>query len=87
MAYTVVFTPEAEAQLTELYGYIDTEASPEIAARFQAQRPDRTLLWEISTLCSAPEDIFRIDRLWAFRHIVHGPKQICEVCWINDRPA
>ena len=34
MSYTVVFTPEAEAQLTELYGYIDAEASPEIAARF-----------------------------------------------------
>jgi plasmid stabilization system protein ParE len=34
MSYTVVFTPEAEAQLTELYGYIAAEASPEIAARF-----------------------------------------------------
>ena len=27
MAYTVVFTPEAEAQLIELYGYIAAEAS------------------------------------------------------------
>ncbi|HEX3659971.1 MAG TPA: type II toxin-antitoxin system RelE/ParE family toxin [Acidobacteriaceae bacterium] len=34
MSYTVVFTPEAEAQLIELYGYIAAEASPEIAARF-----------------------------------------------------
>ena len=34
MFYTVVFTPEAEAQLIELYGYIAAEASPEIAARF-----------------------------------------------------
>jgi toxin ParE1/3/4 len=34
MSYTVVFTPEAEGQLTELYGYIAAEASPEIAARF-----------------------------------------------------
>jgi plasmid stabilization system protein ParE len=34
MSYTVVFTPEAEAQLTELYGHIAAEASPEIAARF-----------------------------------------------------
>ena len=34
MSYTVVFTPEAEAQLTELYGYIAAEASPEIAACF-----------------------------------------------------
>ena len=34
MSYTVVFMPEAEAQLTELYGYIAAEASPEIAARF-----------------------------------------------------
>jgi toxin ParE1/3/4 len=34
VSYTVVFTPEAEAQLVELYSYIATEASPEIAARF-----------------------------------------------------
>ncbi len=34
MSYTVVFTPEAEAQLVELYGYIAAEASAEIAARF-----------------------------------------------------
>jgi len=34
MSYTVVFTPEAEAQLVELYGYIAVEASAEIAARF-----------------------------------------------------
>jgi plasmid stabilization system protein ParE len=34
MSRTVVFTPEAEAQLTELFGYIAAEASPEIAARF-----------------------------------------------------
>jgi toxin ParE1/3/4 len=34
MSSTVVFTPEAEAQLIELYGYIAAEASPEIAARF-----------------------------------------------------
>ena len=30
----IVFTPEAEAQLIELYGYIAFAASPEIAARF-----------------------------------------------------
>lgn len=34
MSYTVVFTPEAEAQLIELYDYIAAEASPETAARF-----------------------------------------------------
>jgi plasmid stabilization system protein ParE len=34
MSRTVVFTPEAEAQLVELYGYIAEKASPEIAARF-----------------------------------------------------
>lgn len=34
MSYTVVFTPEAEAQLIELYSYIAAEASAEIAARF-----------------------------------------------------
>ena len=34
MSYTVIFTPEAEAQLVELYEYIAAKASPEIAARF-----------------------------------------------------
>lgn len=34
MSHTVVFTPEAEAQLVELYTYIAAKASPEIAARF-----------------------------------------------------
>jgi toxin ParE1/3/4 len=34
MAYIVVFTPEAEAQLTELYGYIAVAASPDVAARY-----------------------------------------------------
>lgn len=34
MPHTVVFTPEAEAQLVELYVYIAAKASPEIAARF-----------------------------------------------------
>ena len=34
MPHTVVFTPEAEAQLVELYAYIAAEASAEIAARF-----------------------------------------------------
>ncbi len=33
-AYTVVFTPEAEAQLVELYRYIASAASPEVAARY-----------------------------------------------------
>ena len=34
MPYAVVFTPEAEAQLVDLYVYIAAEASPEIGARF-----------------------------------------------------
>lgn len=34
MSHTVVFTPEAEAQLVELYAYIAAKVSPEIAARF-----------------------------------------------------
>lgn len=34
MSYTVIFTPEAEAQLVELYEYIAAKVSPEIAARF-----------------------------------------------------
>jgi toxin ParE1/3/4 len=34
MPYTVVFTPEADEQLTVLYRYIADAASPEIAARY-----------------------------------------------------
>ncbi len=34
MTYAVVFTPEAEEQLAELYCYIEGEASPEIALRY-----------------------------------------------------
>ena len=34
MSYTIVFTPEAEAQLVYLYACISAEASPEITARF-----------------------------------------------------
>ena len=34
MRYTVFFTPEAEAQLIEIFGYLAVEASPEIAASF-----------------------------------------------------
>ena len=32
--YTVVFTPEAESQLTELYRYIAQAASPDVAQRY-----------------------------------------------------
>jgi plasmid stabilization system protein ParE len=34
MSYTVVFTPEAEEQLAELYQYIAGSSSPRIAARY-----------------------------------------------------
>ena len=34
MAYSVVFTPEAEEQLAVLYRYVAAAASPEIAERF-----------------------------------------------------
>lgn len=34
MNYRVVFSPEAEEQLADLYGYIAAAASPEIAARY-----------------------------------------------------
>ena len=34
MFYTVVFTPEAEAQLTDLFSYIAGASSPEVAARY-----------------------------------------------------
>ena len=34
MPYTVVFTPEAESQLVELYRYIAQAASPAVAQRY-----------------------------------------------------
>ncbi len=34
IAYTVVFTPEAQAQITDLYRYIAASASPEVAIRY-----------------------------------------------------
>jgi plasmid stabilization system protein ParE len=34
MSYTVNFTPESEAQLTELYRHIAAASSPEVAARY-----------------------------------------------------
>jgi toxin ParE1/3/4 len=34
MRYAVVFTPEAEEQLIDLYGFIAGKASPEIAERY-----------------------------------------------------
>lgn len=34
MSYSVVFTPEAEEQLVELYRYITNEASPAVAENF-----------------------------------------------------
>ncbi|MEN9375777.1 MAG: hypothetical protein RL710_934 [Pseudomonadota bacterium] len=34
MIYPVVFSPEAQAQLVDLYGYIAQAASPDIAARY-----------------------------------------------------
>lgn len=34
MAYSVVFTPEAEAQIAELYHYIAQAASPDLAQRY-----------------------------------------------------
>ncbi len=34
MTYRVVFSPEAQAQLIEIYRYIAEAASPEVAARF-----------------------------------------------------
>ena len=34
MRYSVVFTPEADGQLAELYRYIAFNASPEIAEKY-----------------------------------------------------
>lgn len=56
MVYTVVFTPEAEAQLVAIYRYIAAAASPQIAERYTsaivsyceglATFPDRSALRE-----------------------------------------
>ena len=36
MSYSVVFTPEAEEQLVELYRYIEIDASPAVAEKFSS---------------------------------------------------
>ena len=53
MRYSVVFTPEAEDQLIDVYKYIAAEASPDVAERFTqgivdfceglAQFPERSI--------------------------------------------
>jgi plasmid stabilization system protein ParE len=39
MRYSVVFAPQAEEELAELYGYIAERASPEVAAQFNTPKP------------------------------------------------
>jgi plasmid stabilization system protein ParE len=34
MSHTVIFTPESQAQLTELYRYIAAASSPDVASRY-----------------------------------------------------
>lgn len=49
MGYSVIFTPEAEDQLTELYRYIAADASPEIALRFTD-----SIVSHCESLCNFP---------------------------------
>jgi plasmid stabilization system protein ParE len=49
MSYRVIFTPEAEEQLTALYRYIAEAASPDIAARYT-----EAIVSYCESLCSSP---------------------------------
>ena len=49
-SHTIVYTPEAEAQLLDLYRYIAAEASPATAARFTDAIVNRC-----EALCAFPE--------------------------------
>jgi toxin ParE1/3/4 len=48
--YSIIYTPEAEAQLLALYHYLSAEASPATAARFTDAIVERC-----EALCSFPE--------------------------------
>jgi plasmid stabilization system protein ParE len=50
MSYSVVFTPEAEEQLVELYRYIANDASPAVAEKFTSAIVEFCEGWPISRI-------------------------------------
>ena len=59
MKYRVVFTPEAEEQLAELYRFIATAATPGIAERYVSAIIDYCETLETFPLRGAPRDDIR----------------------------
>jgi plasmid stabilization system protein ParE len=66
MPYAVVFTPEAEEQLAELYQYIRDEASSEIALRYTS-----AIVAHCEGLRDFPRRAVRRDDIRPGLHITH----------------
>ena len=66
MSYAVVFTPEAEEQLAELYRYIRDKASPEIALRYTT-----AIVAHCEDLREFPRRAIKRDDIRPGLHITH----------------
>jgi toxin ParE1/3/4 len=64
--YSVVFTPEAEEQLAELYRYIKDEASPEIALRYTS-----AIVAHCEGFAELPQRAARRDDIRTGLHLTH----------------
>lgn len=79
MSYTVIFTPEAEAQLVELYEYIAAKASPEIAARFT-----EGIVTYCESLCTFPARGNRRDDIRPGLRVTSYRKRVAIASYVGD---
>lgn len=70
MSYRVVFSPEAEEQLVEVYRYIATAASPDIAARYT-----EAIVTYCESLCTFPQRGTKRDDVRSSLRITHYKKR------------
>ena len=70
MSYRVVFAPEAEEQLADLYGYIAAAASPDIAARYT-----EAIVRYCESLCTFPHRGTMRDDIRPGLRITHYKKR------------
>jgi toxin ParE1/3/4 len=79
MPYAVVFTPETEAQLVNLYGFIAQKASPEIAARFTD-----TIITYCESLSIFPLRGVKRDDVGPGLRITHYKKRVAIAFYVNE---
>jgi toxin ParE1/3/4 len=79
MPYAVVFTPETEAQLVNLYGFIAQKASPEIAARFTD-----TIITYCESLSIFPLRGVKRDDVRPGLRITHYKKRVAIAFHVNE---